>query len=112
MNGIEKQAAFYRGYLTHERSLVPLTIMLTSVVALWLFVYLVAAVAGPAQGGGGRAASVTFIRNPPAASSPIRRDASTRTFPCCCATEDNRARVMPNSHLTATRDAGAVAVAN
>jgi hypothetical protein len=45
MNGIEKQAAFYRGYLPHERSLAPLTIMLTSVVALWLIVYLVAAVA-------------------------------------------------------------------
>jgi hypothetical protein len=32
MNGIEKQAAFYRGYLTDERSLVPLTIRLTSLV--------------------------------------------------------------------------------
>jgi hypothetical protein len=85
MNGIEKQAAFYRGYLTDERSLVPLTIILTSVLALWLLVYLVAAVAGPAQGAGGRSASATFIRNRPAASSPIRRDASTRTFPCCCA---------------------------
>jgi hypothetical protein len=47
MNGIEKQAAFYRGYLTDERSLVPLTIMLTSLVALWLIVYLVTAVGGP-----------------------------------------------------------------
>ena len=45
MNGIEKQAAFYRGYLTDERSLVPLTIVLVSVVALWLLVYLVATVA-------------------------------------------------------------------
>ena len=33
MNGIEKQAAFYRGYLTDERSLVPLTIVLATVVA-------------------------------------------------------------------------------
>ena len=110
MNGIEKQAAFYRGYLIHERSLVPLTIILTSVVALWLIVYLVAAVAGPAQGGGGRTTSATFIRNHPAASFPIGRDASTRTFTCCCATADNRARVMPNSYLNATRDAGAVGV--
>ncbi len=45
MTGIEKQAAFYRGYLTDERSLVPLTILLATVVALWLLVYLVAAVA-------------------------------------------------------------------
>jgi hypothetical protein len=26
MNGIEKQAAFYRGYLPDDRSLVPLTV--------------------------------------------------------------------------------------
>jgi hypothetical protein len=39
MNGIEKQAAFYRGYLTDQRShsaaqrgLAPLTIMLTSII--------------------------------------------------------------------------------
>jgi hypothetical protein len=31
MNGIEKQAAFYRGYLPDDRSLVPLTIVLATV---------------------------------------------------------------------------------
>ena len=57
MNGIEKQAAFYRGYLTDERSLVPLTIVLMSVVALWLLIYLVATVAEVRQdAGAGRAA--------------------------------------------------------
>jgi hypothetical protein len=72
MNGIEKHAAFYRGYLTDERSLVPLTIVLATVVALWLLVYLVAAVAEAHQGAGaGRAACATF-RDRPAASSPIR----------------------------------------
>ncbi len=77
MNGIEKQAAFYRGYLTDERSLVPLTIVLATVVVLWLLVYLVAAVAEVHQDvGSARAATVTFIRDPPAASSPIGRDAS------------------------------------
>ena len=90
MNGIEKQAAFYRGYLTDERSLVPLTIVLATVVALWLLVYVVAAVAGAAQeASAGCAAPVTFIRDRPAASSPIRRDSSVRTFPRCCATVDN-----------------------
>ena len=90
MNGIEKQAAFYRGYLTDERSLVPVTIVLATVVALWLLVYLVAAVAEARQdAGAGRAASVTFIRDRPAASSPIRRDSSARTFPRCCATANN-----------------------
>ena len=47
MNGIEKQAAFYRGYLTDDRSLIPLTIVLAAGVALWLLVYLVGAVAMP-----------------------------------------------------------------
>ena len=28
MNGIEKRAGFYRGYLTHDRSLIPLTVVL------------------------------------------------------------------------------------
>jgi hypothetical protein len=92
MNGIEKQAAFYRGYLTDERTLLPLTIILTSVVAVWLIVYGVAAVAGPAQGGDGCAASATVIRNCPVASSPIQHDASTRTFPRCSATAYNRTR--------------------
>ena len=90
MNGIEKQAAFYRGYLTDERSLVPLTIVLATVVAVWLLVYLVAAVAEAHQDRGARqAASVTFIRDRPPANSPIPRDISARTFPGCCAIADN-----------------------
>jgi hypothetical protein len=57
MNGIEKQAAFYRGHLTDERSLVPLTIVLASVVAVWLLVYLVANVTeAPQDTGAWRAA--------------------------------------------------------
>jgi hypothetical protein len=80
MNGIEKQAAFYRGYLTDERSLIPLTIVLATVVAVWLLAYVVFAVAGgPRIGGAGcAAASVTFIHDRPAASAPIRRDSSAR----------------------------------
>ena len=90
MNGIEKQAAFYRGYLTDERSLVPVTVVLATVVLLWLLVYLAAAVAEVYQDAGARqAASLTFIRDRPAASLPIRRDASARTFPRCCATANN-----------------------
>ncbi|HEX9168594.1 MAG TPA: hypothetical protein VF886_06650 [Roseiarcus sp.] len=46
MDGIDKHAAFYRGYLPSERSLVPMTIALATIVALWFFVYLVAAL-GP-----------------------------------------------------------------
>ena len=46
MNGVEKHAEYYRGYLTHDRSLIPLTIALVTVLALWLLIYLVSAV-GP-----------------------------------------------------------------
>ena len=47
MNGIEKQAAFYRGYLTDDRSLAPLTTALATIVSLWLLVYLASAIGGP-----------------------------------------------------------------
>lgn len=47
MNGIEKFADYYRGYLPHKRSLIPLTIALATVVALWLSLYLISD-AGPA----------------------------------------------------------------
>jgi hypothetical protein len=43
ISGIEKQAAFYRGYLIDDCSLIPLTITLATIVALWLLVYLVSA---------------------------------------------------------------------
>ena len=90
MTWIEQQAAFYRGYLPDDRSLVPLTAVLSTTLALWLLVYLVVAVAEAHQDAGARqAASVTFIHARPAASSPIRRDSSARTFPRCCATGGN-----------------------
>jgi hypothetical protein len=47
MNGIGKHAAFYRGYLPDDRSLFPLTVLLSPTVALWLLVYLIG-VAGDA----------------------------------------------------------------
>jgi hypothetical protein len=46
MDGIDKHAAFYQGYLPAERSLIPMTIALATIVALWFFLYLVIAV-GP-----------------------------------------------------------------
>jgi hypothetical protein len=90
MTWIGKQAAFYRGCLPDDRSLVPLTVLLSTTLALWLLVYLVVAVAEAHQDAGARqAASVTFIHDRPAASSPIRRDSSARAFPRCCAAADN-----------------------
>ena len=46
MTGIEKQAAFYRGYLIDDRSLAPLTTALAAIVGLWLLVYLLSAIGG------------------------------------------------------------------
>ena len=54
MNGIGKQAAFYRGYLPDDRSLVPLTVLLSMTLALWLLVYLVAGVVEADQDAGAR----------------------------------------------------------
>ena len=89
MTWIGKQAAFYRGYLTDERSLGPLTVLFSTTLALWLLVYLVAVAEAHQDAGVGRVASVTFIRDRPPANSPIPRDTSGRTFPHCCATADN-----------------------
>ena len=47
MNGIEKRAGYYRGYLTDDRSLIPLTIVLGITVALWLLVYLLGSLGPP-----------------------------------------------------------------
>jgi hypothetical protein len=38
-----KPSAFYRGYLPDDCSLIPLTIVLATIVALWLLVYLAGA---------------------------------------------------------------------
>ena len=72
MNGIGKQAAFYRGYLPDDRSLVPLTVLLSTTLALWLLVYLVAGVAEAHQDAGARVASVTFIHDRSPANSRSR----------------------------------------
>ena len=54
MGGIEKHAVFYRGYQTDDRSLVPVTIVLATIVALWLLVYLIGAVGPAPQPASGR----------------------------------------------------------
>jgi hypothetical protein len=65
--------------LPDDRSLGRLTVLLSTTLALWLLVYLVVAVAEAHQdAGAGRVASVTFIRDRPAAYSPIARDTSAR----------------------------------
>ena len=41
MNEIGKHAAFYRAYLPHDRSLIPVAVTLGVIVALWLSLYFV-----------------------------------------------------------------------
>jgi hypothetical protein len=41
MDGIDKHAAFYRAYLPHDRSLIPVAVALGAIVALWLSFYLI-----------------------------------------------------------------------
>jgi hypothetical protein len=62
MNGIGKQAAFYRGFLPDDRCLVPLTVLLSATLALWLLVYLVAAVAEAHHDAGAR--TIEEVTNP------------------------------------------------
>ena len=49
MDGIGKHAAFYRAYLPHDRSLIPVAVALGGIVALWLSLYLVSDGAKPAN---------------------------------------------------------------
>ncbi len=43
MDGIGKHAAFYRAYLPHDRSLVPVAVALAAIVMLWLSLYCIGA---------------------------------------------------------------------
>ena len=47
MNEIGKQAAFYRAYLPHDRSLIPVAVALSAVIALWLSLYSVGSERSP-----------------------------------------------------------------
>jgi hypothetical protein len=55
-SGLEDYAAFYRGYLTDDRSLTPLAVALATIVAIWALVYLVGCIGPLAQPPGGRTA--------------------------------------------------------
>ena len=47
MDGIGKHAAFYRAYLPHDRSVIPVAVALGAIVALWLSLYCVSAERNP-----------------------------------------------------------------
>lgn len=67
--GIEKHAAFYRGFQPHDRSLFPVAVVLATLVAVWLLVYLVSAIGPYSQ--------ATTVRSAPhsayAVSHPVSR---------------------------------------
>jgi len=44
MDGIGKQAEFYRAYLPHDRGLIPVAVAMGAVLATGLFLYLIGAV--------------------------------------------------------------------
>jgi hypothetical protein len=82
MSGIARQAAFYRGHLPEDRCLLPVTVLLSTTVALWLLVYLVGVVADAAQGAGtARVASERFLLDRPTSISLIH-GAPFRTLVC------------------------------
>ena len=55
MDEIGKQAAFYRAYLPHDRSLIPTTVVMGAIVALWLCLYFVSEEQNPQTARGRRA---------------------------------------------------------
>lgn len=64
MDRIGKHAGYYRGYLTDDRSALPLTIVLLTGIALWLLVYLVGSI-GPVP------TAQTALRPSPPHAAPI-----------------------------------------
>lgn len=69
MNGLEKQAAFYRAYLADERSAAPVAVVLAIGLALWLLFYLISLV-GPYDE---RRAAQAVARTPPTAVRTVDR---------------------------------------
>jgi hypothetical protein len=61
MNRIERQAAFYRGYLADDHDLTAVVAVLVTGIALWLFFYLVSAVGPSPDRGGVRPPHVTTL---------------------------------------------------
>ena len=70
--GIEKHADYYRGYLPDERSVWPVAIVLATMVALWLLVYLVSVV-GPQPMGPEAKATTAAAQQSYVVSRPVSR---------------------------------------
>jgi hypothetical protein len=55
MDRISEQAAFYRAYLPHDRGLIPMAVAVSTILALWVFLYLVNAIGPAPEPGAARA---------------------------------------------------------
>jgi hypothetical protein len=66
MEGIGKQAEFYRAYLPHDRGLIPMAVAMGVVVAVGLFLYLVGAVdpTGPDVADASARGAAAFVSGP------------------------------------------------
>jgi hypothetical protein len=64
MNQIGKHAAFYRAYLPHDRSLLPVAITLVAIVALWLCLYFVSEEQNPQTAQAGARAAAVLVSRP------------------------------------------------
>ena len=89
--GIEKHAAFYRGYQPDDRSLFPVAIALGTIVGLWLLVYLLSAV-GPQQDSGGGEVAAPVRRRHPTGKSLIGGGFAGRLARCAGPVQAKQAR--------------------
>jgi hypothetical protein len=67
MDGIGKQAEFYRAYLPHDRGLISVAVALGAVLAMGLFLYLIGAVdpaAGPGVADASARAAAALVSGP------------------------------------------------
>lgn len=64
MNEIGKHAAFYRAYLPHDRSLIPVAITLVAIVVLWLCLYFVSEEQNPQTAEAGTRAAAALVSRP------------------------------------------------
>ena len=71
MNGIGKQALFYRGYLTNGRSLAPVTVLLATAITLWLAIYLVGVVGNAIRNTDAAQGACALLLHNPQTTGPL-----------------------------------------
>lgn len=64
MSEIGKHAAYYRAYLPHDRSLIPVAVALGVIVALWLSLYFISEEQNPQTALAGTRAAAVLVSRP------------------------------------------------